>query len=35
MPSDQRKSTMAKAMHLSFSLFDVASAQEVPFGIPL
>jgi len=25
---------MAKAMGLIFSLFDVASAQDVPFGIP-
>jgi len=34
MPSDQRNSTMDKGMHLIFSLFDVTSAQEVPFGIP-
>jgi len=34
MPLDQRNSTMAKGMHLIFSLFNVASAQEVPFGIP-
>jgi len=35
MPSDSRNSTMAKAMGLIFSLFDVTSAQEVPFAIPL
>jgi len=34
MPSDQRNSIMAKATGLIFSLFDVASAREVPFGIP-
>jgi len=34
MPSDQYNSTMAKAMCLILSLFDVTSAQEVPFGIP-
>ena len=34
MPSDQHKSIMAKATSLIFSLFDIASAQEVPFGIP-
>jgi len=34
MPSDQRNLTMAKATHLIFLLFDVASAQEVPFDIP-
>jgi len=32
--SDQRNSTMAKAMGLIFSLFDVASTRELPFGIP-
>ena len=35
MPSDQRNSITAKATGLIFSLFDVASAREVPFGIPL
>jgi len=35
MPSDSRNSTMAKAMGLIFSLFDIASAREVPFVIPL
>jgi len=35
MPSDSCNSTMAKAMGLNFLLFDVASAQEVPFAIPL
>jgi len=33
MSSDQHNSTMAKAMCLIFSLFDVASAREVPFDI--
>jgi len=33
MLSDQHNSTMAKAMRLIFSLLDVTSAQEVPFGI--
>jgi len=35
MPSDSRTSTMANATGLIFSLFDVASAREVPFAIPL
>jgi len=35
MPSDSCNSTMAKAMDFIFSLFDVASAQEVPFAMPL
>jgi len=35
MPSDSRNSTMAKATGLIFSLFNVTSAQEVPFAIPL
>jgi len=35
MPSDSCNSTMAKATGLIFSLFDVASAREVPFAIPL
>jgi len=35
MPSDSRNSTMAKAMDLIFSLFDVASAREVPFAMLL
>ena len=34
MPSDKRNSITAKATALIFSLFDVASAREVPFGIP-
>ena len=34
MPSDKRNSITAKAMGLIFSPFDVASAREVPFGIP-
>jgi len=33
MPSDQRNLIMAKTTDLIFSLFDVASAQEVPFGM--
>jgi len=35
LPADSRNSTMAKATSLIFSLFDVASAREVPFAIPL
>jgi len=35
MPSDLRNSTMAKGTGLIFSLFDVASAREVSFAIPL
>ena len=31
---DKRKSITAKATDLIFSLLDVASAQQVPFGIP-
>jgi len=34
MPSDQHDLIMAMATGLIFSLFDVTSAQEVPFGIP-
>ena len=34
MPSDKRNSITAKATGLIFSLFDVASARQVPFGIP-
>ena len=34
MPSDKRNLITAKATDLIFSLFDVASAREVPFGIP-
>ena len=34
MPQDKHNSIMAKATGLIFSLFDVASAQEVSFGIP-
>ena len=33
MPSDKRNSITAKATGLIFSLFNVASAREVPFGI--
>ena len=33
MPSDKRNSLTAKAMALILSLFDVASARLVPFGI--
>jgi len=34
MPSDQHNAIMTKVIGLIFSLFDVASAQEMPFGIP-
>jgi len=34
MPLDQRNSITAKATGLIFSLFEIASAREVPFGIP-
>jgi len=34
MPSGQRNSIMAKAMGLIFSLFNITSAEEVPFGMP-
>ena len=34
MPSDKRNSITAKATGLIFSLFDVASARGVPFGVP-
>ena len=34
MPSEKRNSITAKATGLIFSLFDVASARQVPFGIP-
>ena len=34
MPSDKRNSITAKATGLIFSMFDVASARQVPFGIP-
>ena len=34
MPSDKRNSITAKATGFIFSLFDVTSAREVPFGIP-
>ena len=34
MPSDKHNSITAKAINLTFSLFDDASAQQVPFGIP-
>ena len=33
MPSDKHNSITAKAMGLTFSLFDVALAGRVPFGI--
>ena len=33
MPSDQRSLIMGKATSLIFSLFDITSAREVPFGI--
>ena len=33
MPSDQHNSITARATGMIFSLFNVASAQEVPFGI--
>ena len=33
MPSDKRNSITAKTTDLIVSLFDVASAREVPFGI--
>jgi len=35
MPSDSRNLTMAKDTGLIFSLFDIASAQEVPFAMLL
>jgi len=35
MPSDSHNSTMAKATDLTFSLFDIASAREVPFAMPM
>ena len=34
MPSDKRNSITAKATGLIFSLFDVTSSRQVPFGIP-
>ena len=34
MLSDKRNSITAKGTGLIFSLFDVTSAREVPFGIP-
>jgi len=34
MPSDKRNSITAKATGLTFSLFYVTSAREVPFGTP-
>ena len=33
MPSDKRNLIAAKAMGLIFSLFKIASARHVPFGI--
>ena len=33
MPSDKRNSITAKATGLIFSLFDIAAARQVPFGI--
>jgi len=35
MPSDSHNSTMAKATGLIFSLFNAASAREIPFAILL
>jgi len=35
MPSDLHNSTMADATGLIFSLFNIASAQEVPFAMTL
>ena len=34
MPSDKRNLITTKAMGLILSLFDIASARQVPFGIP-
>ena len=34
MPSDNHNSIMAKATGLIFSLFDIALAREMSFGIP-
>ena len=34
MPSDKCNSITAKATGLIFSLFNIASAREVPFGMP-
>ena len=34
MPSDKRNSITAKTTGLIFSLFEVTSARQVPFGIP-
>ena len=34
MPSDKHNSITTKTMGLIFSLFDIASSQDVPFGIP-
>ena len=34
MPSEKHNLIPAKATGLIFSLFNIASAQEVPFGIP-
>ena len=34
MLSDKRNSIMAKVTGFIYSLFDVASARQVPFGIP-
>ena len=34
MPSDRRNSITAKVTGLIFALFDIASAQEVPYGTP-
>ena len=34
MPPDKHNLITAKAMGLIISLFDIALAQEVPFGIP-
>ena len=34
MSSDKHSSITAKATDFIFALFDIASAQKVPFGIP-
>ena len=35
IPSDKHNLIMAKAMGLIFSLFNITSSLDVPFGIPL
>ena len=34
MPLDKHNSIMAKGTGLIFSMFNIASARQVPFGIP-